>query len=67
MGTRPEARRRGAATAVLHALAAWAAANGCPRSYLQVEEDNPGARALYARAGFTDAYRYHYRTKFRPG
>jgi GNAT superfamily N-acetyltransferase len=67
MGTRPQARRRGAATTVLHGLASWAAANDCPRLYLQVEEDNPGARALYARAGFTDAYGYHYRTKFRSG
>jgi GNAT superfamily N-acetyltransferase len=63
MGTRPEARRGGVATAVLHGLARWAEEHGHPRLYLQVEEDNPGARALYTRAGFTDAYRYHYRTR----
>jgi GNAT superfamily N-acetyltransferase len=63
MGTRPEARRRGAATAILHGLAQWADEHGHPRLYLQVEEDNPGARALYARAGFTDAYGYHYRSR----
>jgi predicted GNAT family acetyltransferase len=63
MGTRPEARRRGAATAVLHGLARWAAAQGCPHLYLQVETDNDAARTLYARAGFTDAYGYHYRTR----
>jgi GNAT superfamily N-acetyltransferase len=67
MGTRPEARRRGAATAVLHGLAAWAAEHGAARLYLQVEDENTAARALYARAGFTDAYGYHYRTRFRPG
>jgi N-acetylglutamate synthase len=63
MGTRPEARRRGAATAVLGGLARWAGDHGHPRLYLQVEEDNVAARALYARAGFTDAYGYHYRTR----
>jgi GNAT superfamily N-acetyltransferase len=63
MGTRAEARRRGAATAVLHGLARWAGEHGYPRLYLQVETDNDGARALYARAGFTDAYGYHYRTR----
>jgi GNAT superfamily N-acetyltransferase len=63
MGTRPESRRRGAATAVLHGLATWAAAQGCPHLYLQVETDNDAARTLYARAGFTDAYSYHYRRR----
>jgi ribosomal protein S18 acetylase RimI-like enzyme len=28
-----------------------------------VREDNPGARAFYARAGFRPATRYHYRTR----
>jgi GNAT superfamily N-acetyltransferase len=63
MGTRPADRRAGVATAVLHALARWAEAEGAARLYLQVEVDNPGARALYARAGFADAYGYHYRTR----
>lgn len=63
MGTRPAARRGGRATAVLHALATWAIEQGASRLYLQVEVDNPGARALYAKAGFTDAYGYHYRTR----
>lgn len=62
MGTRPEARRRGAATAVLHALAQWAHSRGAARIYLQVEAMNDGARQLYTRAGFEMAYRYHYRT-----
>jgi GNAT superfamily N-acetyltransferase len=63
MGTRPEARRQGAATAVLRTLAQWAVDHDAPRLYLQVEEDNTAARALYTRAGFVDTYRYHYRTK----
>jgi N-acetylglutamate synthase len=62
MGTRPEARRRGAATAVLQALAEWAHGRGATRLYLQVEATNDGARQLYTRAGFETAYRYHYRT-----
>jgi GNAT superfamily N-acetyltransferase len=62
MGTRPEARRRGAATAVLHGLARWAQERGAARMYLQVESTNDGARQLYTRAGFEMAYRYHYRT-----
>ena len=66
MGTRREARRRGAATAVLHALARWAHDGGAPRMYLQVEVTNDGARQLYTRAAFETAYRYHYRTRPSP-
>jgi GNAT superfamily N-acetyltransferase len=66
MGTRPEARRRGAATAVLHRLAEWAVERDAPRLYLQVEESNSPALALYTRAGFVETYRYHYRTLFPP-
>jgi GNAT superfamily N-acetyltransferase len=62
MGTRPEARRRGAATAVLYGLARWAHERGAARMYLQVEARNDGARQLYTRSGFETAYRYHYRT-----
>jgi ribosomal protein S18 acetylase RimI-like enzyme len=28
--------------------------------FLQVEEENAGARSLYRRAGFTKAWRYFY-------
>lgn len=66
MGTRPEGRRRGAATAVLHTLAQWAVDHDAPRLYLQVEEDNVAARALYGNAGFVDTYHYHYRTCAQP-
>jgi GNAT superfamily N-acetyltransferase len=61
MGTRPEARRRGAATTVLHALACWARDKGAEQMYLQVESANDAARQLYVRAGFETVYRYHYR------
>jgi GNAT superfamily N-acetyltransferase len=63
MGTRSEARRRGAARAVLHALAEWAQTGNADRMYLQVEESNTPARALYEAAGFTPLYRYWYRVQ----
>jgi GNAT superfamily N-acetyltransferase len=63
MGTHPGARGRGVATAVLHALAVEADARGASNCYLQVEVDNIAAHAVYARAGFTRAYGYHYRLK----
>ncbi len=62
MGTKREARRRGAGTAVLRALAQWAHDRSAAHMYLQVEVTNDGARQLYTRAGFETAYRYHYRT-----
>jgi N-acetylglutamate synthase len=62
MGTRREARRRGAATSILHTLARWGHSRDAARMYLQVEAMNDGARQLYTRAGFEMAYRYHYRT-----
>jgi ribosomal protein S18 acetylase RimI-like enzyme len=62
MATRPEARGRGAAKAVLAALARWADDHGAAHMYLQVEWDNTAARRLYEHAGFTELCRYHYRT-----
>lgn len=63
MLTLPEQRRRGFAEAVLGAIARFALARGATRLYLQVEVANAPARALYARAGFVEAYRYHYRRR----
>ena len=54
-------RRRGLGAAVTAALAAAARRRGSDRLYLQVEDDNAGARALYARLGFADHHGYHYR------
>lgn len=62
MATLPSARRRGAATAILRTLSIWAAQlHGVTRAYLQVEQENHAAQALYARAGFATLYGYHYR------
>jgi N-acetylglutamate synthase len=61
MGTLPEARGKGAARAVLGALADWAATHGADHMYLQVERANLPARRLYERTGFSDMCGYHYR------
>lgn len=61
--TLPQARRDGAARAVLAALARWAASQGCAGLYLQVERDNTAALGLYGKAGFAEAGRYHYRER----
>jgi len=56
-----EARRRGLGTAVMAALGNWAADRGGRRCLLQVVESNAPALGLYARLGFTEHHRYHYR------
>jgi ribosomal protein S18 acetylase RimI-like enzyme len=63
MLTLPAGRRRGAAHAVLTALAARALQEGVDRLYLQVERDNAPALALYRGASFREAYGYHYRVR----
>ena len=54
-------RRGGLGTSVTVALARAAAERGVDRVFLQVEEGNSAARALYARCGFADVHTYHYR------
>jgi GNAT superfamily N-acetyltransferase len=61
MVTAPEARRRGHARAIVHALAGWAAQRGARRALLQVEEANRPARALYTASGFVPTHTYRYR------
>jgi N-acetylglutamate synthase len=51
-------RRRGLARAIVGALADWAARDGATSAYLQVEEHNAGAVAMYARVGFTTHHAY---------
>jgi GNAT superfamily N-acetyltransferase len=52
------ARRRGLATATITALAGWAIGEGASRAYLQVQQHNTGAVALYERLGFSTHHRY---------
>lgn len=54
-------RRRGAGRALMKAMGRWASARGAVDAYLQVERENVGALSLYAAAGFSEVYGYHYR------
>jgi GNAT superfamily N-acetyltransferase len=56
--TAPAARRRGLGRHVVRALAGWAAQHGAARAYLQVEEGNTGAVALYRSLGFRTHHTY---------
>lgn len=58
----PDARRRGLARLLTRSLAKWAYAGGATDAYLQVEEPNQAAVALYARLGFTVHHTYVTRT-----
>ncbi|WP_340644761.1 GNAT family N-acetyltransferase [Phenylobacterium sp.] len=64
-GMRTDLSRRGEGLAgrVLAGLANEALARGIDRAFLQVEEKNAPARALYRRAGFEQAWRYFYWSK----
>lgn len=57
----PALRRRGFARQVLDALVGWGVGHGASDAFLQVEERNEAARALYRGAGFRLHHTYHYR------
>lgn len=63
MRTAPNARRQGLARDIVRALCGWGAANGAQTAYLQVEQSNEAAVALYASDGFDTAYAYTYWVK----
>ncbi len=60
MRTVPNARGRGAATAILGMLSRWALEQGVPDLMLQVELENPTAQSVYDKAGFAHQYGYDY-------
>jgi GNAT superfamily N-acetyltransferase len=57
----PDYRRQGLAAGVMAGLAAWGAAHGATRSYLQVGVDN-SAVALYEKLGYWVHHDYRYRS-----
>jgi N-acetylglutamate synthase len=56
--TAPVARRRGLARHLTRAVAQWAVQRGAVRAYLQVEERNTAAVALYQGLGFSTHHTY---------
>lgn len=60
MRTAAAHRGKGLAARVLAGLAQAAQQRGIDKVFLQVEEGNAAARALYQRAGFQTAWRYTY-------
>jgi len=57
IATQPEWRRRGIAESLLIHCLTRAVQNGAARAVLEVRCSNAAARALYAKAGFTNAGR----------
>jgi len=58
---KPYARQSGLGTALVEETLRRGAECGATIAYLQVEEENHPARALYERLGFVEAYPYWYR------
>ncbi|MEU5220265.1 GNAT family N-acetyltransferase [Streptomyces sp. NPDC020807] len=56
----PDRRRQGLASAVMTALARQALDEGASAAWLQVEEENHGAQALYDGMGFAVHHHYHH-------
>ncbi|WP_435796095.1 GNAT family N-acetyltransferase [Micromonospora zamorensis] len=54
----PVARRQGLARQVIYELAAWGVSTGATRAFLQVEQHNTAAVALYQRLGFVTHHTY---------
>lgn len=63
MRTAPNARRQGLARDIVRQLCSWGVINGAHTAYLQVEQSNEAAIALYASDGFTVGYSYTYYVK----
>jgi GNAT superfamily N-acetyltransferase len=66
IGTAVGRRRGGHARSVVGSALKWAHAHGARRAWLQVEQSNEAAIALYHSLGFRRVYDYHYRSDARP-
>lgn len=56
-------QRQGVALSISLALGRWAKSQGVKNVFLQVEQHNYTAQALYAKLGFDTAYHYWYRQR----
>ena len=63
MVTADDVQGRGLATLIVTELLSWAWTHGASHAYLQVNDDNAPARAVYRKFGFATAYEYHYRAR----
>ena len=63
--TRPEARRHGAARAILSRLATEASGAGADRVFAAVMADNPASLRLFEGASFRRSHRYSYFSRLR--
>jgi ribosomal protein S18 acetylase RimI-like enzyme len=63
MRTAPVFRRQGLARRLFRTLTAFAASAGALQGYLQVDQDNASAIALYEAEGFESGYLYRYWAK----
>lgn len=59
--TAEDSRGKGYATLACASLLSWAWQHGANAAYLQVNEDNAPALAIYRKFGFATVYTYHYR------
>lgn len=64
--TDPSRRRQGLAAAMMRTGLAWAHEKGATIAALNVQADNPGAKALYAGLGYQHQYNYSYRIPGAP-
>ena len=59
----PEHRRHGLGTLMCGSLLRWGRDRGATHAYVQVADNNAGARALFRELAFVDHHRYRYLTE----
>jgi GNAT superfamily N-acetyltransferase len=63
MRTASKARGKGYATILVAYLLAWGLEQGAKKAFLQVDQSNDAAIAVYKKFGFSTAYRYWHRVQ----